>query len=143
MESSIFAQWTAISILKKNSLKLFLGKRNFHELCENTLKLIRQKKCINDSLLVLLFSSTPFIINLDDADMHEEAVTFLASLILSADLTEAERGIIIQLAKEHIPSMAVFWNGRLELIDRMTGSLECKEIKEKHSMKILQSLVCA
>ena len=143
MESSIYAQWTAIGILKHDAMKLFLGKRSFNDLCGNTLKLIRQKKCVNDSLFVLLFFSTPFMINLDDAEMHQEAVTFLVSLILSAELTEAERGIIIQLAKQHIPSMTVFWNGRIELIDCMTSSLEHNEIKEKHSLKILQSLVCS
>lgn len=141
MEANILAQWTAISILNDDASNLFLGNRNFHDLCENTLALIREKKSISDSLFVLLFSSVPIMIALNDMELHDRAVNFLINVILSANLAETERDLIIQLAKKHIPSMAVFWCGRCELIDRMTRTLDCKESKLKHSTRILQSLV--
>ena len=142
MEGNIFAHWATICVLKSDAPDLFLGTLSFGDLCELTHGFLKERKAAaSDSLFVVLIQGVRIILSLDDIHLQSEAVDFLISLLLSAEFSEPERSIIVQLAKQFVPPLQAFWQGRADLIDFMIHAMESDVNEEMHSVRVLQILV--
>lgn len=103
----VFARWAAVCALKADAPNLFIAENTFHELRESTKNLIKKKKSTSDSFFVILVHGLQVLLKVEFVGRNE-VEEFLLELLLSRSFFEAERALLIQIAKTHIPVQIVF-----------------------------------
>jgi hypothetical protein len=137
----VFAQWAAVCALKTDAPNLFVGESNFHELRESTNNLMKKKKSISDSFFVILVHGLNVLLGVDFVE-HNEAEEFLIELLLSSSYSEAERALLIQIAKTHIPAQIVFNFVKYTISDFLRKPNKISEAESiNDTIRILQVLV--
>jgi hypothetical protein len=136
----VFARWAAVSALKSDAPNLFIGESSFHELRESTKNLMKKKKPISDSFFVILVHGLNVLLGVDFAE-HNKVEEFLIELLLSRSYFEAERALLIQIAKTHIPAQIVFDFVKSSISDFMRKSSETLDREINDTIRILQVLV--
>lgn len=139
MEASIFSQFTAICILKTDAFNLVSETNSFKHLHDTVSKFLNQKKTFNDSFLVVMIQGIETMILIDNS--ANEAIDFLLQLLLSSEIAESERILLLLLAKKHISPVKLFLLAQKRLIDFVSLILEKHITEERYIISILQLLV--
>jgi hypothetical protein len=132
MEARLFSQWSTAYMMKNKS---------FGKLFEDTIQFLQQEKFFNDSFFFLIIKVIGMIVSEGENDANNEVMDFFVYLMLSSNISEAERNSLINLARESLPTLNMFWSLRQRLIEVVSLVIDVKITEKKQIIYVFQLLV--
>jgi hypothetical protein len=132
MEARLFSQWSTAYVLKRKS---------FGKLFQETEQFLQQEGFFNNSFFFLIIKVMGMIVSEGENDVNDAATDFLVYLMLSSDISEAERNMLINLARESLSTLNLFWSLRQRLIELVSLVIDVKIIEKKQIICVFQLLV--
>jgi hypothetical protein len=132
MEAKLFSKWATAYCLKTQSCE---------KLFKDNIQFLQQEKFFNDSFFYLIVKVIRMIISEGENDANGEATDFLVFLMLSSNISEAQSVTLINLARETLPTLNMFWPLRRRLIEVVSLMIDEKITEKKQIICVLQLLV--
>lgn len=132
MEAKLFSKWATAYCLKTQCCE---------KLFNDTIQFLREENSFNDSFFYLIVKVIRMIISEGGNDANGLGKKFLIFLMLSSDISEAQLVTLINLARESLPTLNLFWSLRQRLIDIVSLMIDEKITEKKQIICVLQLLV--